>query len=214
MIENKMLKGLKEKLNQYNEIKFTYQPVARLTSWFPLAFSPISGLIMANILSFFFITYILASNPDYSAIDAMDKNKAGAYVFIWLFGTISLFSYLWSALIIYPLSALMKHKNGRGYVFLSCLIATLIALGIGYKLGQNSNTVSKYFIPSVIWVVGVFNTYSFKFLNEIMKRDVNGKIVYADNTTDKKPIISSEIKQLFKDYFQQKMSKKKSQDEK
>ena len=43
---------------------------------------------------------------------------------------------------------------------------------------------------------------------------VNGKIVYSDNTTDKKPIISSEIKQLFKDYFQQKMSKKKSQDEK
>ena len=209
-----MLKGLKEKLTQYNEIKFTYQPVARLTSWFPLAFSPISGLIMANILSFFFITYILASNPDYSGIDAMDKNKAGAYVFILIFGAISLFSYLWSVFIIYPLSALMKHKNGRGYVFLSCLIATLIAFGIGYQLGQNSNTVSKYFIPSIIWVVGVFNTYSFKFLNEIMKRDENGKIVYSDDTTDKKPIISPEIKQLFKDYFQQKMSKKKSQDEK
>ena len=41
-----------------------------------------------------------------------------------------------------------------------------------------------------------------------MKRDENGKIVYSDNTTEKKPIISSEIKQLFKDYFQQKMSKR------
>ena len=189
---------LKNYLQRYNEKKFLMQPVNRMITWFPFVLSPLSGIISGMFFSFLLVTFFVATNAEYSTLTSTMRVNASFNALLSLFGFVFIFAYLWSYLIIYPISYLMKHHNGRKFLLINHVIVIAASIGLSLFIhSANPNApLTSYFFPLIILIVGTFNTYSFKVFNELLKRDTDGRVVYFDGTTDKKPIIPENLAEM------------------
>ena len=189
---------LKNYLQKYNEKKFLMQPVNRMITWFPFVLSPLSGIVAGMFFSFLLVTFFVATHEEYSTLTSTMRVNASFYALLSLFGFVFIFAYLWSYLIIYPISYLMKHHNGRKFLLINHIIVIAASIGLSLFIhSANPNaSLTSYFFPLIILIVGTFNTYSFKVFNELLKRDTDGRVVYFDGTTDKKPIIPENLAEM------------------
>lgn len=189
---------LKNYLQRYNEKKFLMQPVNRIITWFPFVLSPLSGIISGMFFSFLLVTFFVATNAEYSTLTSTMRVNASFNALLSLFGFVFIFAYLWSYLIIYPISYLMKHHNGRKFLLINHIIVIAASIGLSLFIhSANPNApLTSYFFPLIILIVGTFNTYSFKVFNELLKRDTDGRVVYFDGTTNKKPIIPENLAEM------------------
>lgn len=168
-----------KRLEKYIKYKFTIKPRHKISALTPLLLSPILGVIIINFFTFIFMAYMVINNELFFSYTGEQKGYGVAEVAALLFGLLTIFSYLYTLIVINTISILMKHKNTNLFIYINIIVSFFIALFIGtYLYETNKNNLSYIYMPLTIFINGIFNTFSYKLTNELFYRDEDGKIVY------------------------------------
>lgn len=179
-----------ERLKKYNQHKFTVTPNSNFIALLPLILSPLLGAIVLNFISILFLTYIALSDMSLFSYTGKEKGLAVLNVSFVLAGVLTLASYLYTLLFLYPLSIFRKHNNNSTFVGLAVNLTFIIAMLSGFYLYEQKTYGLLYmFLPVSLIILSLFNTYSYKMLNELIKRDENGKIIWNERKLGFKDLI-------------------------
>lgn len=169
---------LTNRLKKYNEYKFTITPSHKFMGNLSWMLSPLMSISIISVIISCFVAYITFSDPSYIVMNKWIKAKAVANVVMLLWGIITLFSYVYTFFTIHMISWFKKHKTDEKFVW-TCHFITLffsILFAMIFLEDKNYGYLG-YIVPAVILLTGTINTYAYKFINELFKRDENGKLI-------------------------------------
>lgn len=170
---------IRNKVDEYNEHKFSRTINTWLMKPFPVLISPLFGFIVSGvILNLIFIASFMVFKT--TGMTSEQKGVAGFVAFVYTIGGFGLFSFLYTILVIYPISRLRKHVNDKKFVFINyCFILFWGVLLFWFLLPQSNISIAHIYIPLILCSIAFLNIFSFKALNEMFKRDKNGNMVYT-----------------------------------
>ena len=176
-----MFKSIKKQLIKYNEYKFSFNPKNKLVAIFPILLSPLFGMVVLQIMSACLVTYLAISTPEFSFLSRRDKGISAMYAIFSVSGLAMILSYLYTLLILYPVSKILKHENNNQFLGSTMVISFAISLLFGFLFYDNGSGSYGYLyliLPFCIMTLWLINSNTFKLFNELIERDIDGKIVY------------------------------------
>ena len=169
---------IQERFKKYYQHKFTLKAKSSRTKYITLLLSPLLGSMMVNIISIIIVGYLVITDYHFIHMGGVAKGREVAKVSFLLFGILTVYSYIYTGLIINTISKLLKHNNTDKFVFLNTFPITIISFILGVWLyDMNRYNIAYIYIPVMFWATAFFNTFTYKIINELFMRDINGQII-------------------------------------
>lgn len=169
-----------KRLENYQKYKHTVEPSNKLVASYPLILTPIISWLLTSFFLAISIIFMGVTLDEFTNVPIEDKANGLMVVILLLSSIYFALSYLYTFILVYPLSKILKHNNGSKFINISLFILFGIIIGLILLFNYGINVkYGVYLIPISIFILGIFNIYGFKTLNELIKRDITGKIVYS-----------------------------------